>query len=230
MGSSFLCQDDYVNTPDFRAQVQELLTQYPDGIFPIVQAGQPVLRERTQDYDNQLGDLLPAFLDAMEKTMMDAPGVGLAATQIGVGLNIAVMWDPGTDDETDTRERQAFAYRVIINPSYEPVGDREVTYYEGCLSVDGYQAAVTRAYSVRLTGVDETGAAIDEVLTGWPARIAQHEIDHLGGTLYIDKAQPRSITTSQHLSELWSYESEPVAAARALGFDLAQNPDLTNQP
>lgn len=228
MGSRFLCKDGSVNTPDFEAQIRDLLTAYPEGVLPIVQAGHPVLRQVTEPYTDQLGDQLLAFLDAMHATMMDAPGVGVAATQVGVSLAIAVMWDPGTDDETDTRERTPFDYRVIINPKYEPVGERQTTYYEGCLSVEGYQAAVTRPYSVRLTGSDETGAAIDEVLTGWPARIAQHEIDHLAGTLYLDKAQIRSLSTSENLSELWSFDSEPAAAAQVLGFTVAQvlNPEL----
>lgn len=187
-----------------------------------MQAGQPVLREVTAPYDGQLGNLLPQFLEAMYKTMMDAPGVGLAATQVGVGLAIAVMWDPGAGDDSDTRERAAFEPRFIFNPSYTAVGARLVTHFEGCLSVDGYQAAVTRPHSVRLVATDEAGIAVDEVLTGWPARIAQHEIDHLNGTLYIDRAQTRSLCTTENLSELWSFSSEPAAAAQALGFDVAQ--------
>lgn len=228
MGSSFLCKDGIVNNPDFEVQIRDLLAAYPDGVLPIVQAGQPVLRQVTQPYTGQLGDQLLPFLDAMHATMMDAPGVGVAATQVGVSLAIAVMWDPGTDDETDTRERTPFEYRVIVNPSYEAVGERQTTYYEGCLSVEGYQAVVTRPYSVRLTGTDETGAAVDEVLTGWPARIAQHEIDHLAGILYVDKAQMRSLATSENLSELWSFSSEPAEPAQVLGFTVAQGltPDL----
>lgn len=219
-----------MNPPDFEAQIRDLLTAYPEGVLPIVQAGQPVLRQVTQPYTGQLGDQLLSFLDAMHATMLDAPGVGVAATQVGVSLAIAVMWDPGTEDETDTRERTPFDYRVIINPRYEPVGERQTTYYEGCLSVDGYQAAVTRPYSVRLTATDETGTAIDEVLTGWPARIAQHEIDHLAGILYIDKAQTRSLCTSENLSELWSFNSEPAEPARVLGFNVAQDTNSELMP
>lgn len=214
-----------MNPQDFLAQVQSLLAAHPDGVLPIVQAGQPVLREVTAPYDGQLGDLLSQFLQAMYATMMDAPGVGLAATQIGVGLSVAVMWDPGSGDDGDTRERTAFEPRFIFNPAYTPVGDRLVTHFEGCLSVDGYQAAVTRPHSVRLTGTDENGVSIDEVLTGWPARIAQHEIDHLNGVLYVDRAQMRSLCTTQNLSDLWSFSSEPAAAARALDFDVAQGLD-----
>ncbi len=214
-----------VNVPELRAHVADLLAAHPDGILPIVQAGVPVLRAESAQYADQLGDLLPAFLAAMHATMMDAPGVGLAAPQVGVGLALAVMWDPGTEDDSDTRERVAFEPRYLFNPSYQPVGDREVTFFEGCLSVEGYQAAVTRPYTVRLQATDERGTAVDEVLTGWPARIAQHEIDHLLGTLYVDRAQMRSLCSSENLSELWSFSSEPNEAAHTLGFTVAQDND-----
>ncbi|WP_435299420.1 peptide deformylase [Timonella sp. A28] len=206
--------------------VAALLQDHPDGILPIVQAGRPVLRQPAAHYDGQLGELLPEFLHALHVTMMDAPGVGVAATQVGVPLAIAVMWDPGSLDEDDTRERVAFDSRVVINPTYMPVSDDKVSFYEGCLSVDGYQAVVARYRSVRLQAHDEHGNPLDEVLHGWPARIVQHETDHLNGVLYIDKADIRSLTSTENLVDLWASSSEPVDAARELGFALAQHSAL----
>ncbi|WP_019146738.1 peptide deformylase [Timonella senegalensis] len=211
-----------MSTTDLRAFVSALLEAHPDGILPLVQLGQPVLRAEAADYEGQLGDLLPDFLHALHMTMLDAPGVGVAAPQVGVPLKIAVMRDPGTDNPEDTRERTAFEYRVIINPRYEPVGEREVSFYEGCLSFEGYQGVVARAHQVRLLATDENGEEVDEVLTGWPARIAQHETDHLYGIVYVDKAETRSLSSTDNLVALWSQSTDPDAAASALDFPVAQ--------
>jgi peptide deformylase len=73
---------------------------------------------------------------------------------------------------------------------------------------------------VQLRAHDETGAPVDEVVTGWSARIVQHETDHLGGTLYLDKAELRSLAATDAFGARWAAEPRPEAAARALGFDL----------
>jgi len=73
---------------------------------------------------------------------------------------------------------------------------------------------------VRLTGQDETGRALDEVVTGWPARIVQHETDHLAGTLYVDRAVTRSLVADSAVGIALASEPTPVTAARVLGFDL----------
>ncbi len=180
-----------------RAHVGELLARFDDGVLPIVQAGHPVLRTPAVPYAGQLGDLLAPLLAAMRRTMHAAPGVGLAAPQVGIGLALAVVEDPGpgaTDE--DDRERSPLPFRVLVNPRYEAVGDARRTFAEGCLSVHGWQAERTRAHRVRLSGEDETGAPLDEVLTGWPARIVQHETDHLRGELYLDGADLRTLAST----------------------------------
>ncbi|CAL9652796.1 peptide deformylase 1 [Streptomyces griseomycini] len=201
-------------------QVEELLAT--GGPLPIVAAGDPVLRRGTEPFDGQLEPaLLARFVEALRITMRAAPGVGLAAPQVGVALRIAVIEDPAPVPEEVrlTRGRVPQPFRVLVNPSYEPVGARRVAFFEGCLSVPGYQAVVARPAEVRLTGQDEHGRALDEVFTGWPARIVQHETDHLDGTLYLDRAEPRSLSSHQAVAERWS---QPTAerAARALGFEL----------
>ncbi|MCM0639773.1 peptide deformylase [Cellulomonas wangsupingiae] len=197
----------------------------PDAVAPIVQAGHPVLRAVASPYDGQLGaDELTALLALMDRTMRAAPGVGLAAPQIGLPLALAVVEDPGAGDEevARVRERPVLAHRVLVNPAYSPVGDDRVGFYEGCLSVVGYQAVVARPRAVHLTGYDETGRALDEVLTGWPARIVQHETDHLNGTLYVDRALPRSLSATDAWGAHWGSEPVPHEAARALGFEIPQ--------
>lgn len=189
--------------------------------LPIVQAGDPVLRQVAAPYDGELdGSLFSELVDAMRESMLAAPGVGLAAPQIGLGLAVAVIEDaanvPGP--VAQVRERGAVPFRVIVNPVYEPVGDETATFYEGCLSVVGYQAVVARARTVRLRASDENGRPIDEVISGWAARIVAHETDHLNGTLYLDRAELRSLTSTAGYAARWAGEPSPDHARAALGF------------
>ncbi|MGI5460420.1 peptide deformylase [Streptomyces sp. CA-249302] len=201
-------------------QVEELLAT--DGPLPIVAAGDPVLRRGTERFDGQLdAPLLARFVEALRITMHAAPGVGLAAPQVGVPLRIAVIEDPAPvpDEVRLARGRVPQPFRVLVNPSYEPVGPARAAFFEGCLSVPGWQAVVARATEVRLTGEDEHGRAVDEVFHGWPARIVQHETDHLDGMLYLDRAELRSLSSNQAMAERWG-QATPEEAAKALGFEL----------
>ncbi|SNX88364.1 peptide deformylase [Streptomyces sp. TLI_55] len=201
-------------------RVEELLA--PGGPLPIVAAGDPVLRGIAEPYDGQLDDtLLERFVAALRTTMLDAPGVGLAAPQVGVPLRIAVVEDRarGSRAVLEARGRAPLPFHVLVNPTCRAEGDSLASFFEGCLSVPGWQAVVARHARVRLRGQDEHGRKIDEVFTGWPARIVQHECDHLDGTLYLDVAQPRSLSTNEAVAERWS-QPTPEVAARELGFDV----------
>lgn len=201
-------------------RVEELLAA--GGPLPIVAAGDPVLRRGTEPFEGQLEPaLLARFVAAMRVTMHEAPGVGLAAPQVGVELRIAVIEDPAPvpDEVRLTRGRVPQPFRVLVNPSYEPVGGGRAAFFEGCLSVPGWQAVVARHAEVRLRGQDEYGRAVDEVFTGWPARIVQHETDHLDGLLYLDRAELRSLSSNEAMAARWTQPS-PEDAAAALGFDL----------
>jgi len=203
----------------FADQVRALL----DGPrpLPVVQTGDPVLRRATTPYAGQLDDaLLAELLAAMRETMHAAPGVGLAGPQVGLSLALAVIEDQWPAGElAEVRERTPVPFRVLVNPRYQPVGERRVAFFEGCLSVAGYQAVTPRWRSVRLTGQDETGAALDEVLTGWPARIVQHETDHLAGRLYLDGAELRSLVGPEQAGRYLA-DATPERAAAELGFPL----------
>jgi peptide deformylase len=206
-----------------RDLVRELLDLAGEGTAPIVRAGHPVLRAVALPYDGQLDDdELAALLALMHRTMRAAPGVGLAAPQVALPLALAVVEDPGVPSETltEVRERAPLAFRVLVNPGYEAVSGERASFYEGCLSVPAYQAVVARHRAVRLTGFDETGRALDEVVTGWAARIVQHETDHLRGTLYLDRAELRSLAAADEIGVRWAGEPRPEAAAAALGFTL----------
>ncbi|MFD5122998.1 peptide deformylase [Streptomyces sp. NPDC058385] len=201
-------------------RVEELLAgEHP---LPVVEAGDPVLRSPAQTYDGQLApELLERLIAAMRASMHAAPGVGLAAPQIGVPLRIAVVEDAAEvpEEVRMARGRVPQPFRVLINPSYVPVGARRAAFFEGCLSVPGLQAVVSRHQRVRLRGLDERGRRVDEEFTGWPARIVQHETDHLHGTLYLDRAELRSLSTRNAMAERWTQPTAELAAG-ALGFSL----------
>lgn len=212
-----------------RDAVRRLLdvAQQTGGILPIVEAGDPVLRTITAPVDGQLeDDELHAFAEAMLATMRAAPGVGLAAPQVGVPLRMFVAEDPvpAQPDEDvavrlAARRRVAFGPRTVLNAEYAATTDRTASFYEGCLSIPGYQAVVDRPLTIRLTGADLAGVAIDEELTGWPARITAHESDHLDGILYLDSAQMRSLASDEAVARWWG-RADTREAAAALGFEV----------
>ncbi|PBC59799.1 peptide deformylase [Streptomyces sp. Tue6028] len=202
--------------------VEELLDH--EGPLPIVAAGDPVLRQPAEPFDGQLdAGLLARFVAALRATMHAAPGVGLAAPQVGVPLRLAVIEDPApvSEEVRLARGRVPQPFRVLVNPSYEGVGAGRAAFFEGCLSVPGWQAVVERHAQVRLRALDERGREVDEVFSGWPARIVQHETDHLDGTLYLDRAELRSLASNQAMAELWS-QPTPERAAAVLGFSLPE--------
>jgi peptide deformylase len=152
-------------------------------IRPICITGEPVLHSvaaPVTDFDASLRELVRDMFETMDK----APGVGLAAPQVGIGLRVFVY---DYDDEDGNPRRG-----VVVNPELEvgavsqdePDWDTEA---EGCLSVPGERFPLKRADWVRVTGVDLDQNPIDFEATGWFARIFQHEFDHLNGTLYVDR-------------------------------------------
>lgn len=193
-----------------------------EGILPIVQMGEPVLRQRTAPYEGQLSRrTLTKLIETMRTTMLEAPGVGLAGPQIGLGMAIAVLEDHVREgDEDDPREIGELPFHVIINPSYEPVGDQTRSFYEGCLSFAGYQAVRRRWLDIIARWQDEDGNRHEERLHGWPARIFQHETDHLSGEVYIDRAEIRSLSSDENLADLWCEDPVPTEAAEELGLGL----------
>ncbi|WP_183513128.1 peptide deformylase [Paeniglutamicibacter cryotolerans] len=186
---------------------------------PIVQLGHPVLRMRGLDYTGQLGDaLLSDLLDTMRAVMHDAPGVGLAAPQLGLPLRLAVLEDiyATVSAVAETRERSAMEYFAAVNPSYSAAGTRTASFFEGCLSFDGYQAVVTRPADILGTYTTPQGVFVEREFSGWQARIFQHETDHLGGVVYIDKAETRSLCANSEYHR-WADPGIERAAA-VLGF------------
>ncbi len=119
----------------------------------------------------------------MMETMEDAPGVGLAAPQVFQPLRIFVFRVPGDRTATDPTD-SPIGNSVLINPELELIGDDRVLGWEGCLSIPGMRAAVPRARAVRYRGVDCDGNVVTRTVSGFHARVVQHEYDHLDGILY----------------------------------------------
>lgn len=186
----------------------------------IVQVGAPVLRGRAAELapERIASDEIQGLIARMIAAMRAAPGVGLAAPQLGVPLRILVLEDRAElmakfgPDELRERERIEVPLRVFINPVLRPVGDETRTFFEGCLSVQGYTALVERSAEVEVTGLDERGQPHTMHVRGWPARILQHEVDHLDGTLYIDRMHSRSFSTIDQAKAL--YGGLPIAEIR----------------
>jgi peptide deformylase len=161
----------------------------------IGQAGEPVLRQVTRALTAReiVSAEIQGLILQMRETMHDAPGVGLAAPQVGFSLQLAVIEDKEEylkdipREQLEERERRPIPFQVIINPRIEVMTDATVEFFEGCLSLAGFSALVPRARSVRVECLDERGQRKLIEASGWYARILQHEIDHLGGKLYIDR-------------------------------------------
>ncbi|MDK1358816.1 peptide deformylase [Arthrobacter sp. zg-Y1219] len=204
-------------TPRIRDLVLPLLeTELP----PIVQLGHPALRQPALPYDGQLtAGELSALITLMRRVMHAAPGVGLAAPQLGIPLQIAVLEDrfDADPDITDVRDRHPLPFFTAINPRYTPVGTETAEFFEGCLSFNGYQGVVARARSVSLHFTDSDGAAVRRDFQGWQARIVQHETDHLHGTVYVDKVLTRSLCSNAEYLRRWASPSIDEAQ-RILGF------------
>lgn len=193
---------------------------------PIVQTGAAMLRARAQDVPpEQLGTAdFDALVARMVAAMRDAPGVGLAAPQLGVPLRVLVLEDRAelqaslTAQELAERERVPVPLRVFVNPTLRPVGDEQVTFFEGCLSVAGFAGLVTRWREVEVSGLDAQGRPQTWRVKGWPARILQHEVDHLEGTLYVDRMHTRSFGTLPQVKA--RFGGKPVAEVlQELGLD-----------
>ncbi|PKI32281.1 hypothetical protein CRG98_047328 [Punica granatum] len=142
----------------------------------------------------------------MVAVMRRAPGVGLAAPQIGLPLRIIVLEDTreyisyAPKEEIKAQDRRSFELLVILNPKLKKKSNRTALFFEGCLSVDGYRAVVERYLDVEVSGLDRDGKPIKVDATGWQARILQHECDHLDGTLYVDKMVPRTFRITENLN------------------------------
>lgn len=173
--------------------------------WTVVQVGDPVLRRRAAEVPNDAvtSPSTAELVDRLWQTLDAVPGVGLAAPQIGEPRRVVVVHDLPefieryTEAQLVERERRAIEPYVLINPVLHAVGYETRTHFEGCLSVEGYTAAVERFHEVDVEYLDLLGVQHHQRVNGWHARILQHEIDHLDGVLYVDRMNTRTLCAAE---------------------------------
>lgn len=155
-------------------------------ILPIYTYGQGVLKKEAEEIDENYEGLEQLIKDMFE-TLRKSEGVGLAAPQVGLSIRLAVVdLDIISDDQPEFKGY----FKTYINPYVEETDGAMVPYEEGCLSFPGIHEKVNRPERVRVSWLDENFVEHDEWFEGFPARVLQHEIDHLDGKCFIDRMSP----------------------------------------
>jgi len=172
--------------------------------LPIAKLGNPILRQiaaKVDPRDIRTYDL-QQFIDNLIETMLDEPGIGLAAPQVSRSIQLVVMGCEGED---------GFPQTVLINPKIVFYGPNQVESWEGCLSVDGLRGKVTRPSVVRVKALDRQGKSMDFEATGLYAVCIQHEMDHLIGKLFLDRMTDMSTLTQLHeFGKYWKHDPIPA--------------------
>ena len=191
-------------------------------LLPIVHAGEPVLRQQARALSPKeiKSKEIQKLIEHMRETMRGAPGVGLAAPQVGLSLQLAVIEDRKeyhkdiSAEQLALRERRPVPFHVVINPRIHNANDGPVAeFFEGCLSLPGYFALVPRHRNLLVECLDHRGNPKSIEASGWYARILQHEIDHLHGNLYIDRMHSRSFSSTPNWEKFW--KGKPIAEVRS---------------
>jgi peptide deformylase len=173
-------------------------------ILTIAKLGNPVLRQiaaKVDPRDIGMKDL-QRFIDDLLETMLDEPGIGLAAPQVSRSIQLCVMGCEGED---------GFPQTILINPKIVFYGPQQVENWEGCLSVDGLRGKVTRPSVVRVKALDRDGKSMDFEATGLYAVCIQHEMDHLIGKMFLDRMTDMSTLTQLHeFGRYWQHDPTPA--------------------
>ena len=171
---------------------------------PIVTVPDQVLRRKARKV-TEFGPELHTLIDDMVETMRQAPGVGLAAPQIGISLRVVVVEYGEEEDEEKENAKPPKLY-AVVNPELSRLSTDTVVGTEGCLSIPGYWGDVERHESLVVKGQNRHGQAVTIKAKGWLARIFQHEVDHLDGILFVDRAE-----------KVWRTPQEEQPADQSLG-------------
>lgn len=156
-------------------------------ILPIYVYGQEVLRETAKEIDFANYEGLQELIDNMQETMEHADGVGIAAPQVGLAIQLLIV--DGTPFGEDDPELAAFR-RVMINPVLLEESEETAEYSEGCLSVPDVHADITRPAKIKVKYLNREGQEVVEEFDGFKCRMVQHEMDHLAGKMFVDRATP----------------------------------------
>ncbi len=177
-------------------------------VLDIVRLGHPALRTPAEPVpEADLGGVeIRRLIDDLVETMYAAEGVGLAAPQVGIGLQLFV-YDPATSGRG---EGEAPGARAVVNPMISPEAGDLVYDWEGCLSIPDLRGLVPRHPAVRVRGFDRDGAPLDYPAEGFAARVVQHENDHLNGIVFLDRMRDlRSLAFYDEWERYLVGEGEP---------------------
>jgi len=180
----------------------------------IAQIGHPVLRECARELTQEeiSTPKIQNFIDDLIETMHDANGAGLAANQVYEPIQICAIH---VKDNPRYPYKPNIPLTILINPILEPVGEETFENYEGCLSVPNLRGVVNRYTHLRVRAWDRHGHPIDEVIHGLKAGTYQHEVDHLRGTLFLDRVEnPKTLCTWNEFER--HYKDTFAKAAKAL--------------
>lgn len=150
-------------------------------IKPVLRMGNPLLLQRAEEIAQFDTPELHALIQDMQDTMAHMNGAGIAAPQIGVSQRVVIF---GVGHNPRYPDAEQVPYTVLVNPVLRPIGDSKEEGWEGCLSVPGMRGIVSRYSRLHYSGFDPYGNPIDRLVSGFHARVVQHECDHLDGILY----------------------------------------------
>jgi len=176
-------------------------------ILKVAHMGHPVLREKAKPISAaEVGSpRIQQLIDDMFETMAEYSGIGLAAPQVHEGLRLFVAGVRAAKVVTPMTDDTDMPLITVINPEIVPVGEDTEGGWEGCLSIPDIRGKVVRPASVRLRALDRKGRRIELVASGLPARVIQHETDHLDGVLFFDRMQSfETLTFMDEFRRYWA--------------------------
>ena len=177
-------------------------------ILKVARMGHPVLRAKARPVEKAdlKGAAIQKLIDDMIDTMVEYHGVGLAAPQVHEGLRIFVASLDVEDDEKSGPDPEPIA---LINPEITVVGSDVVEDWEGCLSIPDVRGRVPRAREIRLRALDRNGGRVELRAHDFPARVMQHETDHLDGVLFMDRMRTlKSLAFMEEYRRFWTEDAE----------------------
>ncbi len=173
-------------------------------ILKVARLGHPVLRKRARPLQSSeiRSARIQQLIDDMTETLHEYQGIGLAATQVHEEVRLFVAGIDGEDEP--------LPFVVLVNPEVTPVGSRRDEDWEGCLSIPDLRGRVTRPHEVEVRALDREGQAIELQMRGYPARVIQHETDHLDGVLFLDRMESfETLSFLEEFTRFWSETPQP---------------------
>ncbi len=173
-------------------------------ILKVARMGNPVLRVRADEVPMAeiKSPRIQKLIQDLKDTMEEYGGIGIAAPQVHESLRISIVRIPANSERYPDAEESPL--QIFINPIVEVLDSTEQTFWEGCLSVPDMRGLVSRPRHIRITGLDETGAKVQIEAEDFLATVYQHEFDHLDGILYVDRAQPKTLSFQAEYDKYWA--------------------------